>query len=540
MKKLLPGALALFVSAVSYAQTPFNAIEYIDINNIKASCLVHGDAWYDPGNSSNIAAQYPNGSGKRIAGRSGIWIGGYNLEQNLQIAVARTGAATADYWPGPVDSTVPIAQRQAYSEQWAKVWRVNRSTIDSFRTLPPGSTIAPDILNWPAKGNPYAKGNNNTPLTITSDMAPFVDRNADGIYNPMDGDYPKIKGDQMAWWIINDYMLPHGITGTTGIGLEIKCSAYAYHRNNAADNMIFYEYSMTHKGRSPYPFLTFGWHGDLDLGDPMDDYIGFDSARRMGYNYNGVSPDGVYGTTIPAVGVVLTEMPGDQYPTLLPAGGFIPYGGTSSLDSAMNYYNVLQRKSKQGASMHDDRATGPASTAFGTGPLTDYAFPGNPANPGEWSQCQSSVPHNQDRAFVLTARDFTLLPGATRKIGMALVVSPNAGACPNTDITNLQQLGDSAIYIYWHPDQTAGIHPPIARKSLKIYPNPAKDKLYVLPAGSGKGEVMIYNAIGQRMAVATRNNNNKIELATGPLPQGVYTVIYRDDQVTASNVFIKE
>ena len=43
------------------------------------------------------------------------------------------------------------------------------------------------ILNWPASGN----GN------YSRSLAPFVDYNHDGIYNAIDGDYPKIDGAQI-------------------------------------------------------------------------------------------------------------------------------------------------------------------------------------------------------------------------------------------------------------------------------------------------------------------------------------------------------
>ncbi len=51
------------------------------------------------------------------------------------------------------------------------------------------------ILEWPANGNPFAKGAGGVALVVNHDLAPFVDVNGDGKYNPLLGDYPAMKGD---------------------------------------------------------------------------------------------------------------------------------------------------------------------------------------------------------------------------------------------------------------------------------------------------------------------------------------------------------
>lgn len=199
----MPFILASLIGGQALAQTSFNTLEFIDINNINAGQLVHGDMWRNPA-TFQPACEYPKGSGKHLMALGSLWMGGYDFASNLVTAVQSYRQTGNDYFPGAADFTITPPDQQAYMQKWARIWKVNRSTIDSFRTLT-AHTIAntPGVINeWPAKGNVHAKGSNGATLTITTDLAPFVDVNADGHYNALDGDYPEIKGDQMLWWVL--------------------------------------------------------------------------------------------------------------------------------------------------------------------------------------------------------------------------------------------------------------------------------------------------------------------------------------------------
>lgn len=65
------------------------------------------------------------------------------------------------------------------------------------------------IANWPAHGD-VSKGQ-------AYYLAPFVDNNNDGDYNPLDGDYPKIKGQQAIYYIYNDNKMAREYTSVNGI-----------------------------------------------------------------------------------------------------------------------------------------------------------------------------------------------------------------------------------------------------------------------------------------------------------------------------------
>ncbi len=74
MNKTLTLLTLLLLSIFSsYAQAPFPTIDSVDINNIKANVLVHGDLWWYP--STQLAGcEFPKGSGKNISFAGSLWM----------------------------------------------------------------------------------------------------------------------------------------------------------------------------------------------------------------------------------------------------------------------------------------------------------------------------------------------------------------------------------------------------------------------------------------------------------------------------------
>jgi hypothetical protein len=175
---LFPLALLAFAIQTQAQTYPyFNTSATIDIANIKASHQVHGDMWFDT-SAGGSYLEFPKGSGQTLGVKSALWMSGYTPSTVLQTAAVTYRTRGGDFWPGPVDSisTTP-AQLYASSQDWAKIWKINSSDIDAFLALATHTTAntPPAILEWPAKGNPYAKGAGGASLAITKDMAPFVD-----------------------------------------------------------------------------------------------------------------------------------------------------------------------------------------------------------------------------------------------------------------------------------------------------------------------------------------------------------------------------
>jgi len=88
-------------------------------------------------------------------------------------------------WPGPIDTVTNLPKNAV---EWSKVWRISRTDVEFHRAHFEfqGYQVSEFISNWPAKHN----DNNISPY-----MAPYIDWNLNGVYDPENGDYPSFEGD---------------------------------------------------------------------------------------------------------------------------------------------------------------------------------------------------------------------------------------------------------------------------------------------------------------------------------------------------------
>lgn len=542
------------LSHTSHAQSTFWTKDSVDIGNIKSAILVHGDMNWDP--QLGQQCEFPKGSNKNVSHITSIWMAGYDAQSQLHVSAQTYRQSGNDYWPGPLDNSGAL--NISTSTDWAKIWKV--SFIDIGNHLANSnhttSNTPLSILEWPAKGNPYAKGNNNATLTITKDMAPFVDVDNDGTYNALKGDYPKIKGDQALWWVFSDNGPTHNNSNTQPLQIEVYAMAYAYSRNTLIDNVVFYDMQLNNKSNNDYSDFRVGVNADMDIGFYRDDYAGFDSSRRLGYLYNaddddnGASGNMFYRTSPPIAGFTLLEIPGDNPNTKLAAGSYIVYHndfsllGNANTGTEFNYF--LRSQIKNGDPITNDYQGYNINTiGYGSGPNAKYMFDGNPADTSQWSECSSNNPSG-DRRIVLASADYSFKAQTSTTFAFALVVTDTGqnNTCPGLDISKIQTVSDTAWAVYNNPPNDQVSVSQIAKaKGLALYPNPASDALYISsPLGikNGSYQLSVYDITGKKVTTTHLYSNNKIEMNTSTLSPGVYHVMYNDGTSKRSGTFIKE
>ncbi len=551
-KYLLFLIIGLFCTkSILSAQAPFLTRDSININNINATVMVHGDMWWDP--TLGIAAcKFPNGSQKIISFASSIWLSAIDNSDQLHVSAQTYRQGGNDYWPGPLDAADTLTY--ATSHDWAKIWKINKTDIDAFLGLSTHSvsTTPMSILTWPGKGNLFATGNGGAPLSITTDMAPFVDVNGDGIYDPILGDYPDIKGDQALWWVFSDNGPTHNNTNGNKLGIEVHAMSYAWNRGTYIDNSIFYEYDLLNKSTNNYNNFRLALWSDADLGYYYDDFIGFDSTRRMAIEYNGTQDDGAgaghpansYGLNPPQVGYSFAYTPGDGLTSFEPAGSFTTYNndfsaiGIPNIDS--NSYNYMHSKLENGKSIAWNRRLGTAPCGgFDSTADLKYLYPDDPSNPTGWSECNcGNLPG--DRRFILSTNDFTLNIGEQKKVVIVQSVADSAGGCPVTNFDKIKTVADTAHNAYRRAASHTPVIPP---KSIPhAYPNPAHDYLYLENGGKtiNVETISIINSIGQKIPCEPILSNNKYSINILFLPCGVYSLLYQIDGKTQNTLFIKQ
>jgi hypothetical protein len=277
MKKKLITLIFLVLGTSGIAQ---NQWENLDINNIEARINFKDVLFSD----LDISAPHfvVDDSGRSTIYAAGIWIAGKDVNGQVKSAVQQYNGC--DFKGGC--SAVGV-------------YKINKATIDSFRYVfecanDPNCidythvdlvsyNIPNEIVWWPAHGD----------VSCNEDfyMAPFIDYNNDGIYNPSDGDYPNIKGDQAIWWYMRDDTVH--CNGGDPLGIELRCMAYAYNCQNsdAVNNSVFVDYEITNIGTQTLFDSYIGNWSDFDIGCSNDDYLGSSVENGMFYSFNGDNDD---------------------------------------------------------------------------------------------------------------------------------------------------------------------------------------------------------------------------------------------------------
>jgi hypothetical protein len=443
-------------TAVIYIYVKRKSYENIDLNNINAS-IDKEVLFYDRENGV-AGFEVPKGSGSHTIYASNFWFAGIDAAGQLK-GYAETFALNG------VNNAGPIGIGSNYSYKWDRVWKVSAIDIQNH-IAGLGTTEA--ITNWPT--------NRDTSLGQAPDLAPFVDVNGDGFYNPTLGDYPLIKGQQAIYFIRNSDRTP---TFTIGGGFEFHGMVYAYDcpEDSAINNTLFLDYTIYN--RSPFNFYDayFGQWADLDIGFYDDDFVGSDVSRGIFYGNNGDNLDesgaGIigYGSFPPAQGVTFLKGPfmdndgidnpfTTDVPTAIAQNG-IPYAGLGvgfgdgTIDnehlglshfmyyskiasfpgdgdpsSAADYYNYLRGRWKDGSIMKWG-GNGHYSNPNASNVNADYLLPGTSdplfwstngiaPTPIDWSELTVGNSPGDRRGMGSTG-PFTFNPGAVVEMELAFV-----------------------------------------------------------------------------------------------------------------------
>lgn len=413
-------------SALRTASTCFPSTSSVnlDVNNVRALLLNGGDMWWDL--NSNPRYEVPKIDGNPSLRRyssfaASLWIGGIDASNQLRIAAQTYRQDGNDFWPGPLTLNGASVD-EATCVKWDKHYKITRAEIDLFRSDFARGTVDfskyPVVQTWPAHGD----------AGTSFYLAPFVDTDGDNTYNPNAGDYPKIKGDQAIWWVINDKGNVHTATGGEAIGIEIQMMAFGFATANAINNMTFYSQKVINRSNNTLFDTYMGAWADIDVGNYADDYVGCDTIRGLGYAYNGDSDDETatgYGLNPPALGVDFFQGPVGDDGKRLGMKKFIYYENDFSLrgnpEKAIHFYNYLIGRWKDGSRMVDNGRNGFPATA--SGPATDYMYYGYPGNSAScnfantfgWNE-KSANNTPFDRRLLQSAGPFTLVPGAENEI----------------------------------------------------------------------------------------------------------------------------
>lgn len=501
---------------------PATSFNYIDINNIRARINNGGDMFY---NIVTLGAQFnvpkitdPATPKKHTIFSSSLWIGAYS-KGNLKAAAMTYRQTGVDFFAGPID-TINGNTINTDCQKWDKIWRINRSTIDSFKA---GlfTSIPTEILSWPAHGD-ASKGH-------AKYLAPFVDVDKNGIYDPQAGDYPEIKGDQMLWWIFNDKGNLHGETGAAPLGIEVHASAYSYIRTleTPLNNTVFVEYKIFNRSiKDKLDSVYIGNFTDFDLGYAFDDYVGSDSALNAFFVYNGDNMDEGpfgYGLNPPAQAVILLNRKLSK---------FVYYNNTTNENTGNptkpeDYYNYMAGRWKDGMPL-----TYGGDGRIVTNPPADYMFPSDPTSndTNDWNErIAGNMPG--DRRGLGSTGPLSIEPGKMEKFTYAYVFT--------RDISLLKQDLIKVKDFYNNEIATSVNTPPIVAKIINIYPNPANEEIFISSGNLSTTSIRLINTVGQEVLYIRNLKTGLNSFSIKELPIGFYTVLVETKEgITAKKLLI--
>lgn len=527
--------------------SPGTASADLDLSNVRARILQAGDMWWD---LSNAIYEVPKNSGKHSMFAGSLWIGGVDAGGQIKIAAQTYRQTGTDWYPGAMD-TVAVDASAAQCLAYDKFWKVTRQEVQTFVG---GGTATNDIMTWP--------GNGNAAANETHFLAPFNDVNADGIYDYTAGDYPNynfsgssgigcnsfLHGDQTIWWVFNDVGNLHTETNSVPIGLEVQAQAFVFvSPSSDINNSTFYQYKIINRSTFALNDCYFGNWADPDLGWYMDDYVGCDVTRGMGYCYNGdLDDEGAagYGLNPPAIGIDFLQGPladpGDGIDN--DRDGTIDEPGEQIIMSKFVYYNndftvrgnptdfydfygYLKGIWKDSIPMtYGLDGYDPVSTNY-----CNFMFPDNTDTVyyptlGAWTEVTAgNVPG--DRRFLQSAGAFTLQPGAVNYITVGVIWARATGGGPWASVDSLKIADDLIQQIFDSCFFTTSVNEFDANEiQLTISPNPFFNQT-VIRFNNPKGEkfsLRIYDVKGKEVRKINDIKSNEIILKKENLTSGVY------------------
>jgi hypothetical protein len=546
----------------------------LNTNNVKVVVSANGVIGYHP--SLEKGSWMPADDSAGTIFSACPWISGTNDQGELLITTQYVFSENQSWFYGPL--TQNTTADSAISESFNYVWNIKQNEINThvayFQSLqngttatlfPNGYTIPSDFLSWPAHGD--------ISLGYDFNLAPFFDYNSDNLYNPQDGDYPTICGDECLYLIINDI----GNSTIPKMGNQVEMWIYAFDTPNipAVNNTFFTKFKFTNKSSQTYYNTRISQMNDLDIGNAFNDYSATDAAYGAVYAYTGTATDySISGA--PSYGDVPTIES-----MLLLRGPLLD----ADLTDNANYNNALalelnsygERGFGFGDGIVDNERSGLAGSVnyinssnpilgepSGSYPTGHYNLmlgkhidgsevlhptTGNPAiywAPGYSDIYNEQVPTSEqfthsetgvlptDMRQVGTTLPFTYEPGESNFLDLAYVFAqaePGSG----TSVENVNVTFMNTVKRFFNEDladcqvleMPTAVENILPSTSLSIFPNPASNQLNITVSEALIGEnYSLYNSVGQ-LIITHKIQSAQTTLDISNLAQGTYTLVMK-------------
>ncbi|HEY1047299.1 MAG TPA: T9SS type A sorting domain-containing protein [Bacteroidia bacterium] len=409
---------------------------------------------------------------------AGLWVSA-SYDYNVYASANHNRIKGSDFYPGPLDTRYGTFDSAA-AAPYNRIWKVSHDEIEFFKKNYNNSsyTIPKDILEWPAHGT----GN------FSKNLAPFIDLDKNGIYEPLKGDYPKIKGNVMYWWVFND-VFKRQSSAASPLGLEVHASCYAFNcddlnlndTNYILNRTLFFDFKFINRSKTVYSTFNAGMYNQAGMGYPYDNYIGCDVEMNAGYVYNGDKRDDLswnFGKRSPILFCKLLNQDLYSFNTFTSNNDIVNGAPTMGVD----YYNYMIGKWKNGVAFKY------GGNGLNGSVATRYMYDNGTAGFNNFPKWNEHTAGNfaSGRLFTVNAQMNNFMPDSTESMELAYIFSEKE----NMDFLNHYDdfhRKNLRLVQYWYDQNrypyctgTSSIDKTEkAIKTFQIYPNPSGNTLHI-------------------------------------------------------------
>ncbi|MFQ5448877.1 MAG: hypothetical protein ACE5FF_18280, partial [Saprospiraceae bacterium] len=416
-----------------------------------------------------------------------------------------------DYWPGPIDDNTgePVVNG---CENFDRIWKVQRSDVqllisDFEEDGVVDQPVPASLLSWPGKGNPHFESLMNFVLP-NQNLAPFFDRDSNGIYEPLNGEYPvldpaipDILPDELLWCVFNDLQNEHEQSGGQPLGIEVQLLVYAFNceESPVLNHSVFTKHIITNKSNDSLSDVYAGFWVDGLVGCLWDDFFGCDTLLNTVYYYGGDDTDGLNGCDCPFGALNLPTFcyhhPVQAVTLLNHTMDYLTYHESffSFCDPAIptfgpqvdtQFYNFLTGRWNDGTRFtYGGYGYNPGSTDF-----VNYAFFDNPNTPGGWSMYNGNT-FVCDKQVILSSKVEDFLPEDALTLDMvySFYRVPGASHLENVDeaLARIPELQN-----FYNNDFNTGCTQLQVCQSDCVWPGDADNSGFV------RNDDLLYTAVG--------------------------------------------
>lgn len=527
MKKFL--FLFYFVPSFIYS-FPYLTVSSPQID--KVECIITGGNYVSSiwntgifnqslGSAISPSYEWPSASGKFLGISAGLCVGAY-INNDLRIA---TASYNGEFVPGYIinGGGTPIPKTN-------DVFRIYKVSKDD------NCLRNPDYCEW---GSMIGRG------------APYNDVNLNGIYDELI-DIPGVKNAAQTIFVCltDGFQSSHSIAegfsgGTQPLYIEVAFTSWNYDYPGFED-VQFFNYRFKNMSLQEWNKTYFSMFFHPQIGDSLDDYVGCDTLRRLGYAYNRDNSDGTgsgnsYGVAPPAVGMKLL---GDNMNL-----GMTSFHYTVPLqlepsppceefpNTPLEAYNLMRGYKKDNTAWLDISSGSPRPTK--------YVFSGDPETNSGWTEYNGTIGNcfgalsgeitpnfSVARTFLMSSGSDNMIVNTATFPVLTYAQMSARGSNNKNSVTKLKQLADKVQQFYNH-NYTIGITPissyvPDNFKLYQNYPNPFNPETKIkfdVPINefvnfsvydiTGK---LVTNFVNENLSAGTY----EVNFSAANLPSGVY------------------